>query len=311
MKLFEYGVQDWITRPEEAFDAFLASYQFEGRTLRKSSFVIYKGMFLRLSEWLKEGQMTVLDVTGERLEAFLQNRNLSPETRHRYLLMFREMFNRLAALKALEEGEANKNPAISLLLQGAAPEREDPDWLTSEELHRLIGLHLPKGSWKKSRNVALCYFLLGAGLKASELLSLKVSDLNYKEGHLRSIWVRPHLPRPGRKVPVQPMFRAQMEAWAETHKSAALPADYLFPSKPTGGEITQVSLFRVIKTFLEEADIEKRYMSATLLRNTCGRIWLQSHPSTEVMQWLGHEQLKTTELLLAPEQRSKDRAYQS
>lgn len=304
MKLFEYGVQDWATRPEEAFDAFLASYQFDGRALRKSSFVIYKGMFLRLSEWLKEGQMTVLDVTGEKLEAFLENRNLSPESRHRYLLMFREMFNRLAALKALEEVDSNKNPAISLLLQGPAPEREDPDWLTAEELHRLVAIQPPSGSWKKSRNYALCYFLLGAGLKASELLSLRVSDLNYKDERLRSVWVKPHLPRPGRKVPVQPMFRAQMEAWVSAHKIAGLPEDYLFPSKTTGGELTQVSLFRVIKTFLEDADIEKRYMSATLLRNTCGRIWLQNHPSSEVMQWLGHEQLKTTEQLLSPEQRS-------
>lgn len=305
--LFEYGKHDWASRPQEAFEAFLALYQFNGRKLRPSSFAIYSGMFARLNDWMRAQNVSILDLNEVRLHRFLDERKLSAESRHRYLLVFKELFRHLSLIELSESADETvtvNNPAVSLLLEAPAPEREEPEWLTPQELQALLQ-NVPRGdNWKKQRNRALIYFLLGAGLKAAELLALKLADLNFKDNQLQSIWVRPHLPRPGRKVPVQYQYRSHMEDWVKIHAQEKLPADFLFPSKPIGGELTQVSLFRIIKTALEDAGIEKRYMGATLLRNTCGKIWLDRYSPVEVMQWMGHEQLKTTELLLPEQHRS-------
>ena len=98
--LFNYSGADWLVEPDAAFDSFLASYRFNQRRLRPSTFVIYKGMFNRLRSWAKEHGISLFETKEPAIEQFLDGRGLSPETRHRYLLLFTTLFEHLAQLKA-------------------------------------------------------------------------------------------------------------------------------------------------------------------------------------------------------------------
>lgn len=311
--LFNYGLKEWATEPMAAFDAFLANFQFKGRHLRPSSFVIYRGMFQRLLRWAQEQAppRKVVELNDTALELFLEERSLAAETRHRYLLVFNTLFEHLAQLQiALSEtpAPAADNPARTLLMDGPAPDRADPEYLTLQEMEAFLKALPSATTWKKARTNALAYTLVGAGLRSSEALGLTLADLPLKNGILERVWVQAHKPRPLRQVPLQPFAREPLQNWLTQRASLGIPGQLVFPSNTAGAALQPVTLFRLIKSTLESAGISKRYEGSTLLRNTCGVLWLARHDSERVMLWMGHATLRTTELLLAPEKRTKETA---
>jgi integrase len=302
--LFSYGLADWEAEPAAAFDAFLAGFQFDGRHLRESSFTIYRGMFDRLRRWALEQGKSVLQLDETALEVFLEMRGLSRETRHRYLLVFSTWFAHLAQLRQVQESKNGANPARVLLMEAKAPEREDPEALTPAELQLFVDALPAPTTWKKARTNALVYAILGAGLRSSEALALTLTDLPLKNGLLETVWVQARKPRPERQIPLQPFARQRLQDWLAQRADLGIPGTRVFPANPAGAELQPVTLFRLIQSTLERAGITKRYEGATLLRNTCGALWLEHHDSFKVMQWMGHATQRTTELLLPPEKRT-------
>ena len=330
--LFRYGLAEWQHEPEAAFDAFLSSHRFNQRQLRPSSFTVYRGMFGRLRVWAAGQGHGLLDLDEARLSLFLQGRTLSEETRHRYLLVFTSLFAHLAQLRlSAETATPAANPARALLLAHNAPLRDDPEWLTPAEVRAFIGALPPLDSknWKRVRDRALALLVLGAGLRSSEVLALKLSDINRKTGALETIWVQAQKPRPARQVPVHLFAVQALEAWltlrakalgpaakggeqgattavqeGEQEAGRAIAGELVFPASPAGAPLTQATLFRLVKKTLEAAGVAKRYEGPTLLRNTCGTLWLQKSEPWQVMAWMGHATLRTTELLLPSELRT-------
>jgi len=319
--LFNYGAADWLSEPDVAFDSFLSGYRFNQRRLRPSSFVVYKGMFNRLRVWAKEQGISLFETKEPAIEQFLDARRLSPETRHRYLLLFTTLFEHLAQLNA--EGSSLalskiNNPARTLLLEREAPSREDPDFLNESEVQRFVEA-LPLGTnWKRLRDRAMALLVLGAGLRSSEVLSMKVSDLRLKSGEIEGVWVRAHKPRSARQVPIQLWAAPELATWLQARdvltsdaalkirgRAHRLVGDLLFPANMAGAQLQPATLFRLVKTALDQAGIVKRYEGPTLLRNSCGAFWLRNHEPLQVSLWMGHATVRTTELLLPPNRRTR------
>lgn len=313
--LFTYGVAEWLSEPNAAFDAFLSGYRFNQRRLRASSFAIYKGMFGRLQAWAQQQGLNLLDLREPALEEFLAQRSLAAETRHRYLLLFRTLFEHLAQLQAGASHRpplVTENPARTLLLERQAPARTDPDYLNREEVDRFVKALSPGSNWKRVRDRALAVLLLGAGLRSSEALALRTSDLQFHDGQIQGLWVQAQKPHPARQVPLQRWAHGELMTWLqlrEQYASGAAPptvrgkpqlllGNLLFPSNLAGAALNALTLFRLVKTTLDAAGLVKRYEGPTLLRNSCGALWLQQHEPLQVSLWMGHAQVRTTELLL-------------
>lgn len=291
--LFPYDVTEWARDSDGAFDAFMAGYRFKGRGLRQSSFAVYRGMFLRLRRWLEDADLTVVDLDEAQLELFLDSRNLSGETRHRYLLVFTALYRHLAELREIQE-----NPARALLLQSHPPDREAPEALTPAEVEAVIASWPTVKTWKHARGKALAFVILGSGLRSSEALTLKTQELNRKANRIESIWVKRHGVHLDRTVPLQAFAEPVLQEWLSLREKSALPGALVFPADAKGGPLSPATLFRQTQTALERAGVSKRYEGPTLLRNTCGAMWLAKNPALRVQQWLGHELLRTTEQLL-------------
>lgn len=321
--LFAFDASSWALEPEAAFDAYLTEYRFDGRRLRSSSFIIYRGMFTRLREWAVGQGVDWMALRATEVEHFLVSRSLSLETRHRYLLFFTALFERLAILRA-PSGDSvpeSDNPARSLLLQQRAPTRADPAFLNEMEVQQFIAA-LPQGDkWKTVRDRALALMVLGAGLRSAEVLSMKVSDVHCTEGVPDTVWVQAQAPRLARKVPIHSWAAPAIGQWLELRKIYArgdapryrgkeqrLSGSLLFPGGLSGGPLRAITLFRLIKATLDAAGLQKRYEGPTLLRNSCGALWLKQHDAQSVRLWMGHETLRTTELLLPASQRSQQGA---
>lgn len=248
---------------------------------------------MRLHDWLGQQDKNLFSLNARLINEFLDSRTLSAESRHRYLLLYTTLLAHLADFKA-----AQANPAHALLLEQEAPERGNPEWLTAAEAQAFLTTAAPGSGWKQLRNRALAHTVLGAALHSSEVLSLKLSDLNRKRDVVETIWIRPNGPRPSRVVPVQRFALTAIEAWLAERSVRGLPGALVFPASPAGGPISPATLFRQVRATLVKAGISRRYEGPTLLRNTCGALWLSTHPAPQVMQWMGHATLRTTELLL-------------
>lgn len=320
--LFDYGVAEWLADPGLAFDAFLDGYRFNRRRLRASSFIIYKGMFDRLRAWAQQQGKTLFDLGGAELEHFIDGRGLSMQTRHRYLLLFSNLFEHLAQLRAASTWVtpvAGGNPARVLLLEREAPPRIDPDFLTGSEVQHFIQALPPAQGWKLQRDRAMAMLLLGAGLRSSEVLALKVSDVVFKGDEIVGLRVHAHNPRPARQVPIHTWAHSELSAWLSLReiyasgkaprsvrcKDQRLVGPLLFPANLSGAALNPPTLFRQVRAVLQQAGIVKRYDGPTLLRNSCGAMWLQKHEPLQVSLWLGHATVRTTELLLPPARRSR------
>ncbi|MBL0427789.1 tyrosine-type recombinase/integrase [Ramlibacter alkalitolerans] len=289
-QLFTWDARGWEREPVAAFEAFLTGREFGGRKLRPSSFNIYRGQFLRLLTWLQEQGRALHELDAARLDLFLATRELRAETRHRYLLVFTDLYRHLGTLRRQED-----NPAYELLLEQQAPEREEPEALTPDEVRAVFRALPRKEGWKHHRFRAMLWLLTGAGLRPTEILTLRSKDLN---ADCTSVWVMPHKPRPERTVPLHWKTRDVVLGWLAERKALGIPGELLFPANTAGAPLAASTLFRQVKKLLEEAGVSRRYEGAMLLRNTRGASWLARHPVHKVQAWLGHELERTTEQLL-------------
>lgn len=291
--LFSFDAQAWRQEPVAAYDAFLAGRRPNGRPLRKSTFAIYRGMYQRLLEWLESYGMSVHDLGARHLEGFLASRKLSDESRHRYLLAFTEVYQHLALLRD-EEG----NPARELLTATRAPDRQEPEALTPEEVQKVLAtLSMQKDRrWKSRRFETLVCVLLGAGLRTSELLTLRIRDIE----ECSFVHIQAQRPRPKRKVPLHGFARGAVQQWMtyRARELSHIPGDRVFPGNEGGAALAASTLFRQVKTVLEASGITRRYEGPMLLRNTCGAAWLSHVELYQVKEWLGHELARSTEQLL-------------
>lgn len=332
--LFQAGLVRWQREPLLAFEEFLAQYRFGRRTLRPSSYAIYRGMFERLLAWCLAQDIALLSLTQEDLQRFLDSRpaergqhratGLSPLSRHRYLLLFRALFDHWQTLGRLEPSPTQPTPtksedapaaraplenaALHLLTHSAAPEREQPEHLTAQECELLVqalletlreGGHLP---WKRLRDAALVLTLLGAGLRVGELLALHWDQLSWDPSgkNLLSVHVPEHLPYPARDIEgVHPFAVEALQRWKTQHATSRLAPGRVFPADRAARALSAATVYRHVQAALHACGLHRRYEGPTLLRNSCALLWLkQGVPLAQVTRWLGHRQQRSTEALL-------------
>ena len=213
------------------------------------------------------------------------------------------------------------NPALELLLHKQPPNRDDPDHLSQVEVLRFIqALPAPEG-WKRVRDRALAMLVLGAGLRSREALALRLSDLQLRDGSLNRLSVQANMPHPARQVPLHTWAQSEVMAWIRLRdllasgteprsprsKPQILAGTLVFPSSLAGAPLNPLTLFRLVKNTLNTAGLVKRYEGPTLLRNTCGALWLQNHDALQVSLWMGHAKTSTTEGLLRVQAKDKSK----
>lgn len=171
--------------------------------------------------------------------------------------------------------------------------RHLPEVLTLEEVDRLAGsfdLSLPEGR----RNKAIIEVMYSCGLRVSELVGLKISDI-YRDEEF--IVVRGK----GDKQRIVPISQSALkEISLYMHDRKLLPIkkgdeDTLFLNR-RGGRLSRVMIFYIVKKQCEACGIEKK-ISPHTLRHTFATHLLEGGANLRaIQQMLGHESITTTEI---------------
>ena len=167
-----------------------------------------------------------------------------------------------------------------------------PNYLTIEEINKLLDIKLVKPN--DYRNKAMLEIAFATGLRVSELVNLKVSDINFNDCYLRVMGKG----KKERIVPIDDVALNYVKTYIEYYRNALLKnkdSEYLFISSYSS-KITRQSFFKLVKSECVKKGIDKE-ISPHTLRHSFASVLLKNGANIRVIQeLLGHEDLKTTQI---------------
>ena len=169
-----------------------------------------------------------------------------------------------------------------------------PEVLEKEEIDALIqAVDLSKN--EGHRNRAIIETLYSCGLRVSELINLKITNLYFDEGFMRVIGKG----NKERLVPVSKSVEKEVNIYREhirRHQDIALGhEDYLFLNR-RGKKLTRVMIFTIIKQLAEKIDLTKNISPHTFRHSFATHMVEHGANLRAIQEMLGHESISTTEI---------------
>jgi site-specific recombinase XerD len=290
------NLQSWSSAPMETFHSWLAQQRILGnREFRESSVETYTAMFSVWASFLTDRLQGVVEARGDDVTAFFDKTVLEPVSRRRYLQLLERVYQHLAQC-----GRLGANPIQVELSKERELQRSLPPALDLPQQERLIGVLRELPRWKGARDRALGALLLGAGLRANEVIRLTRADI---QADFR-VNVRPasvHRDHESLIVPDGP-WRTWYDQWLVERAEMGIPGDAVVPATAKGNVYEASGLFRRVRSWFVQADITCEQYGPNMLRSSfarnalcCGRYSVE-----QVQEFLGHSDSRATERHNAP-----------
>ena len=172
--------------------------------------------------------------------------------------------------------------------------RKLPDTLSVDEVDAIIGaidLSKPQGE----RNRAMLETLYACGLRVSELISLKLSDLYFEEGFI-SVQGKGNKQR---FVPISAHTQKYITLYCSEVRIHNEPqpdsVDIVFLNR-RGKYLTRAMVFTIIKNLVQEAGIKKTISPHTFRHSFATHLLKNGADLRSIQLMLGHESITTTEI---------------
>ncbi len=230
------------------------------------------------------------ELTVDFLKSFVQQIaeiGLSANTQSRMVSGIRAFYKYL-----LLEDKIEVNP--SELLETPKIGRKLPDTLSREEIIEMIeslDLSKPEGE----RNRAILETLYGSGLRVSELVNLKISNIYFNDGFMRILGK-------GSKERLVPLGGISAKRIGQYLKGARLHLDikkgaddFVFLNR-RGSPLSRVMVFNIVKQTAEKCGIKKSISPHTLRHSFATHLIEGGADLRAVQDMLGHESITTTEI---------------
>jgi len=276
--------------PDQALiEQFLDSLWLE-RGLARNTLESYRRDLGAFSEWLDSQGQSLLTVHRQDLTGWLayrMSRGIKARSTARALSCLRSLYRYL-----LRESRITEDP--TLRIENPKLGRPLPDTLTEADVERLLDapdVSTPIGF----RDRTMLEILYASGLRVTELVTLRVTDVNVRQGVVRVIGK-------GSKERLVPLGEEAID-WYMRYLREARPAllkknlaeDAVFPSNQ-GRPMTRQTFWHRIKEHARTAGI-RRKLSPHTLRHAFATHLLNHGADLRVVQLLlGHSDLSTTQI---------------
>ena len=239
-----------------------------------------------LALFLEESGLEASAVQAADIIDYLSARSetLSKRSQARLLSAFRSFFDWM-----ILEGEMKENPCDGV----DAPKigRYLPEVLSVEEVDRIIAsvdTSTPGGL----RDRAILEVLYGCGLRVSEAVNLRISNIYSKEGFLRIVGKGDK----ERLVPLGDMAAEALQAWYGARPEPARGfEDFVFLNR-YGKSLSRVSMFNMVKKQAMLAGVRKEISPHTFRHSFATHLVENGADLRAVQEMLGHESILTTEI---------------
>jgi len=262
------------------------------RGLSENSVDAYLNDVSKLMQYynLSETETTVKHINIDDLKDFvswLNRLGMLPNTQARVISGLKAYFNYL-----ILEGLIDEDPAA--LLESPKLNRKLPDVLNVEEINTLINAidaSRPEGM----RNKAILELLYGCGLRVTELITLRISDLNVQAEYIKVIGK-------GNKERIIPVgqtalkfigiYLAEIRVHLHIKKGNE---DFIFLNR-SGTRLSRISVFNMIKALAQKTGLDKIISPHTFRHSFATHLIEGGADLRAVQEMLGHSSITTTEI---------------
>ena len=181
----------------------------------------------------------------------------------------------------------------SELLEMPRIEKKLPEVLSLEEIDAMIA-QIDMSKAEGHRNRAIIEMLYGSGLRVSELVDLRLSNIYRQEGYMRILGKG----NKQRLVPISPEADKQLEYWLEDrcHLDIKPEAKDIAFLNHYGRQLTRAMIFTIVKRLAQLAGITKTISPHTLRHSFATHLLQNGADLRIIQQLLGHESIVTTEI---------------
>ncbi len=258
--------------------------------LASNSIEAYSADLKAFTDFLERKEITDMrDIDATVIMAWLLHmtrKGLSRKSRARHLITLRGFYKYLAGEKLVK---ANALKDITIPKTGQSL----PKIMSISDVEALINA----GDLKKKngiRNVAMIEIMYGAGLRVSELISLKLMDMDLDAGLVRVMGKGAK----ERIVPMGNQARQTTLEWLASARPAMLKgiaSDYLFVAR-AGKPLTRQAFWKIIKQYSKLAGLSPQITPHTLRHSFATHLLEGGADLRSVQMMLGHSDISTTQI---------------
>lgn len=245
----------------------------------------------------------VKNITTKHLEGFLKslkNKGMDAKTQARKLTAIKSFHAFLFLEKEVDENIAlkTKSPKIDKKL---------PSVLSIDEVVTLLEI-IDKNTVLGLRNIALLELIYGSGLRVSELLNIKTSDIHMAQAYV----IVTGKGEKERMVPISDMAVIGIRNYLTNARESLLKGQtsYLFVNL-NGKPLSRVGFFKVLKKLAKDAGLDQSKISPHTLRHSFATHLLENGMDLRSLQnLLGHEDISTTQIYTHISQKRLKEVYE-
>jgi integrase/recombinase XerD len=269
------------------------SYLAIERNLSKNTIANYTFDIEKLCAFLDENEITEtpITITEQTLQEFIYKTSvdINPRSQARLISGLKSFFKYL-----IFEDYRTDHPLE--LIETPKTGRKLPDTLAIEEIDALITA-IDINSTEGERNYCMLELLYSCGLRVSELISVKISDLFFEEGFIK-------ITGKGNKqrfVPIGELamdcikrYRSESRSLVKIKKGFE---DTLFLNR-RGSQLTRAMVFTIIKRLAQAINLNKTISPHTFRHSFATHLLENGADLRSIQTLLGHESITTTEVYL-------------
>ena len=273
---------------ESSIQNFIA-YMHETKNTSANTEMSYRRDLMKVVRFLNgKGINDLKSITEQDLKDYiagLSEQNFKAATISRNIASLKAFFHYLKA-----QGEVDKD--ISLSLHAPKIEKKVPEIMTENEIDALLSQ--PSGETPKEiRDKAMLELLYATGIRVTELITLKVGDIN-----LSNNTVLLKDPKKTRTVPFGRHAREALDRYLDGTREAMLEdksSDVLF-ANCSGQTMSRQGFWKLIKYYARKAGIEADITPHTLRHSFAAHLVENGADLKSVQEMLGHSDISTTQV---------------
>ena len=232
---------------------------------------------------------TPIEINEDLIQQFIYEiaKEISPRSQARIISGLRSFFDYLIFenYRASNPTDLIETPKIGVKL---------PDTLSEQEINSLISA-IDLSKVEGERNRAMLETMYSCGLRVSELIDLKISDLFFEEGFIKIVGKG----NKERFVPIHYKAQKYIESYMNHYRiHISIVKDYediLFLNR-RGKSLTRQMVFVILKNLAIKINLDKKISPHTFRHSFATHLLKNGADLRSIQQMLGHESITTTEV---------------
>lgn len=263
------------------------------RGLSDNSIISYENDLKKLESFLtNKSQFTgPLAVKPDQIKEFVYHisKEVKANSQSRIISGIRSFYDYLLFEKLI-----NNNPLTNI--ESPKQQRKLPSTLSLDEINLMIK-SIDKTKKESERNIAIIETLYGCGLRVSELIELKISDLYFSEDFIKVTGKG----NKQRLIPISEISKKCINGYILNSRSKLninpKYSDILFLNR-NGSRLTRAMIFTIVKNLSKKCMIEKLISPHTFRHSFATHLLENGADLKTIQQLLGHESITTTEIYM-------------